>query len=70
MPRNKQNPSEFIAGMLPTITFNKEKYFVDGRLQEIRHTKDFMKKLDTDDDVWEILSKKDQKIITFEFYGM
>ena len=69
MPRSKTT-NEFVAGALPTVTYRKEQYFVDGRLKEVRHTKDFMKKLDVDyDHIWESLSKKDQKVIIFEFHG-
>jgi hypothetical protein len=76
MPRNPNNRSEFIAGMLPTISIKHPQtglttsYFVDGRLQELRNVNDFMDKITcVDDDVWELLSPKDRNTISYEFMG-
>lgn len=76
MPRNPNNSSEFIAGMLPTVQITHPKtkltttYFVDGRLQELRNVNDFMDKITcVDDDVWELLSTKDRNILLYEFEG-
>ena len=69
MPRSKQNRDEFVAGALPTITYDNKKYFVDGRLKQLRNTEDFMDKLETDDEVWDKLSIADKNVITYEFYG-
>ena len=70
MPRNKET-NEFEAGALRTITYKKQKYYVDGRLQECRNVKDFMDKLDVeyDDEIWDALSKKDQDIVVGEYHG-
>jgi len=68
MPRSKKT-NEFVAGPLPTITYKGEKYFVDGRMREVRHTKDFSKTLDVDYDASIKLSKKDSKIVRWEFIG-
>jgi len=69
MPRNPNNINEFIAGVLPTITFEGKKYYVDGRLKEMRQVDDHFDKIYDDDEVWEKLSKKDKSIICFEFAG-
>jgi hypothetical protein len=76
MPRNPNNSSEFIAGMLPTIQITHPEtkltttYFVDGRLQELRNVNDFMDRITcVDDDVWELLSPKDRNILLYEFEG-
>lgn len=69
MPRSQTNSEEFVAGALPTITCNGKKYFVDGRMQVMRNTEDFMDELPDNDYVWKLLSKKDKAIITYEFYG-
>ena len=69
MPRNKQT-NEFEAGMLRTITYKNNKYYVDGRLKQCRNTEDFMDTLDVDDgEVFETLSKDGQEIVVGEFYG-
>lgn len=69
MPRDQKNSNEFVAGMLPTITFQNKKYYVDGRLKEMRNVDDFMDKLYDDDEVWEELSHEDKAIICYEFMG-
>lgn len=69
MPRNPNNINEFIAGVLPTITFEGKKYYVDGRLKEMRNINDFMDKIYDHDEVFEKLSKKDISIICYEFEG-
>lgn len=76
MPRNPNNRNEFIAGALPTVqithpeTKKTTTYYVDGRLEELRNVDDFMDKITcVDDDVWELLSKKDKNIVIYEFMG-
>lgn len=76
MPRNPNNRNEFIAGMLPTVeikhpkTNQVVKYYVDGRLEQLRNVDDFMDSIDcVDDDIWELLSPKDRNIIIYEFMG-
>lgn len=69
MPRNKQT-NEFEAGALRTITFNGQKYFVDGRLKECRHVDRHWEKLDADDeDIFYQLSQEDQNTVVGEYYG-
>jgi len=69
MPRNQQT-NEFEAGMLRTITHKGQTYFVDGRLQECRHTEEHWTKLDVDEgEVFDTLTKEDQEIVVGEFYG-
>lgn len=69
MPRNKET-NEFEAGMLRTITYNGQKYYVDGRLRECRHTEDFMNKLDVDaDEIFDALSQEDRDTVVGEYYG-
>ena len=72
MSRSKTNPREFEispTGMLPTITFNNNKYYVDGRLREMRNVNDFMDKIYDTDEVFEQLSREDIAIICYEFEG-
>lgn len=70
MPRSKENPNEFVAGMLPTISIADKTYYVDGRLQELRNVNDFMDSIyDVDDDMWEMLSDEDKTILMYEFYA-
>ncbi len=69
MPRNQTNSNEFFAGILPTISFQDKKYFVDGRIKEMRNTEDFFDKLEDTDEVWELLSKEDKAIICYEYHG-
>ena len=69
MPRNKQT-NEFEAGMLRTITYEGQKYFVDGRLRECRHTEEHWTKLDVDaEEIFDALSQEDQDTVVGEFYG-
>ena len=69
MPRNKET-NEFEAGMLRTITYKKQKYYVDGRLKECRHTEEHWTKLDVDEgEIFEELSKEDQETVVGEYYG-
>jgi hypothetical protein len=71
MPRSKENPSEFVAGMLPTISIADKTYYVDGRLQELRNVNDFMDSIyDVDDDMWEIMSDIDKCVLMYEFYAL
>lgn len=70
MPRCKENPNNFVAGMLPTVMINNTSYFVDGRLEQLRNVNDFFDSIDcVDDDVWELLSQEDRRIIAYEFMG-
>jgi len=76
MPRNPENKNEFIAGILPTVkithpkTKKKYTFYVDGRLKELRNVKDFMDTITcVDDEIWELLSPNDRKIISYEFHG-
>lgn len=70
MPRCKINPDQFIAGQLPTVKIKDKSYFVDGRMEQLRNTEDFMDSIDcVDDDIWELLSKEDQAIVIYEFMG-
>ena len=70
MPRSKDDPTTFIAGMLPKVTINKSTFFVDGRLKELRNTKDFFKKVNPlEERIWNKLSKEDKDIISYEFTG-
>lgn len=69
MPRNQNNPNEFIAGVLPTISYNGNKYFVDGRLREMRNVNDFMDKIYDTDEVFDNISQEDISIICYEFEG-
>jgi len=41
MPRNPENISEFIAGQLPVIKFNKKDYYVDGRMKNCKECQKF-----------------------------
>ena len=69
MPRSKKT-NQFVAGPLPVIKYKNKKYFVDGRMQEVRNVNDFTDVLDVDDDpVWDKLSKESKKVIEFEFHG-
>lgn len=69
MPRSQDNPNEFIAGVLPTITYQGKKYFVDGRLKEMRNVDDFFDKIYDTDEVFEQLAKEDISIVCYEFEG-
>lgn len=76
MPRNPNNRNEFIAGMLPTVEIKHPKtgevikYYVDGRLEQLRNVDDFMDSINcVDDDIWELLSPKDRNIVAYEFMG-
>lgn len=70
MPRSKTNRNEFEAGMLPIVTINDRKYYVDGRLEQLRNVNDFMDRITYfNDEVWESISKQDQAIIVYEFTG-
>lgn len=70
MPRSKENPNEFVAGMLPTISIADKTYYVDGRLQELRNVNDFMDSIyDVDDDMWNMLSDEDKCVLMYEFYA-
>lgn len=70
MPRNPDNKNEFIAGVLPTVKIKSKTYYVDGRLEELRNVKNFMDKIYcVDDNIWNLLTKKDKKTIIFEFLG-
>ena len=64
MPRNKIT-NQFEAGMLPIVTVGKKKYYVDGRLQELRNVNDFSDTL-TD---FNSLSEESIRVVAFEFYG-
>ena len=69
MPRNKET-NEFEAGMLRTITYNGNRYYVDGRLKECRHTEQHWVTLDVDNDaIFDALSKEDQATVVGEYYG-
>lgn len=69
MPRNKQT-NEFEAGMLRTISFEGQKYFVDGRLKECRHVDKHWEKLDVDNEaIFDMLSQEDQDTVVGEYYG-
>ena len=71
MPRSKDGQT-FIAGVLPTITVNNKKYFVDGRMKQLRNIDDFndnFEDIEYDEETWNSLSEKDKKIIVFEFHG-
>jgi len=70
MPRSKENPNEFVAGMLPTISIADKTYYVDGRLEQLRNVIDFMDSIDcVDDDMWNMLSDSDKSVIAYEFVG-
>lgn len=76
MPRNPNNKSEFIAGVLPTVKIQDPQtgvvntYYVDGRLEELRNVNDFMDKITcVDDTVWDMLSPEDKNTVAFEFMG-
>ena len=70
MPRCKTNRHEFVAGALPTITIKGTSYYVDGRLEELRNTSNFMDVIDcVDDDVFDLLSNDDKSIVMYEFTG-
>lgn len=69
MPRNKET-NEFEAGMLRTITYKGQKYFVDGRLKECRNVYEHWTKLDVDNqNIFDALSKEDQETVVGEYYG-
>jgi hypothetical protein len=70
MPRCKTNSNQFVAGMLPTINFNNKKYFVDGRLEQLRNINDFSDSINfVDDDIFNLLSNTDKTILIYEFTG-
>ena len=70
MPRSKENPNEFVAGMLPIVTVNGQHYYVDGRLAQLRNVNDFMDVIRYfNDEVWESISEQDQAAIVYEFTG-
>ena len=69
MPRNPQNPSEFIAGPLPVIEYNGKKYYVDGRMEQVRNVEDFSDILEPSEEVAQGMSAEAEKIIMFEMYG-
>lgn len=70
MPRSKENPNEFVAGMLPTVTIANKTYYVDGRLEQLRNVHDFMDCITCiDDAMWDSLSDCDKAIIAYEFMG-
>jgi len=70
MPRNPSNSNEFVAGALPVVSIGKKKFYVDGRLQELRNTNNFMDKIDYfEDELWDKLPVKVQKVILYEFHG-
>jgi hypothetical protein len=70
MPRSKTNPSQFEAGLLPTIKVNNINYYVDGRLQQLRNIKDFSDTINcVDDNIFNSLSETDKTIIVYEFEG-
>lgn len=69
MPRNKET-NELEAGMLRTITYNGQKYYVDGRLRECRHVDEHWTKLNVDEDeIFYALSQEDQDTVVGEYYG-
>ncbi len=71
MPRNPNNPQEFIAGKLPEVTFRNRKFYVDGRMRELRCVDDYSLKY-IENEFFSIeseFSKTDLEIIEFEFYG-
>jgi len=72
MPRNPNNPKEFIAGKLPEVTFKNEKFFVDGRMKELRNINNHSHKINEDDllSVHVHFSRKDLGVIQFEFEGI
>lgn len=72
MPRNTDNSNEFIAGELPVITFNGQRYVVDGRAKQVRNARDFTQELDVcyDDNIWDNLSKQAKSVIKYEFHGV
>jgi len=71
MPRNPENPDEFIAGKLPEITHNGKQYYVDGRMKELRNTEDHADKISADDEeTWQRLTRQQKEIIVFQFYGV
>lgn len=70
MPRNPNNRNEFIAGMLPVVEIEGKKFYVDGRLEQLRNVEDFNDSINcVDDDIWELLSPKDRNIVIYEFMG-
>jgi hypothetical protein len=70
MPRSKENPNEFVAGMLPIVTVNGRQYYVDGQMERLRNVNDFMDVITYfNDEVWESISEKDQAAIVYEFTG-
>lgn len=72
MPRNPDNRNEFIAGKLPIVKFENDKFFVDGRMRELRNINDFSHKI-TEEDFLSIKNKfkrKDLGIIQYEFEGV
>jgi hypothetical protein len=70
MPRSKENPNEFVAGMLPTISIADKAYYVDGRLEQLRNVNDLIDSIDcVDDDIWNMLSDSDKSVIAYEFMG-
>jgi hypothetical protein len=70
MPRCKTKSNQFVAGMLPTINFNNKKYFVDGRLEQLRNVNDFSDSINcVDDDIFNLLSNTDKTILIYEFTG-
>jgi len=75
MPRNPENSNEFIAGQLPIVTFKRKKYYVDGRMKELRNVKDFMDRFECRDISDESvlarnMSLSDLAILNYEFFGI
>ena len=69
MPRNPNNPDEFVAGQLPKIMCNNKQYYVDGRMQQIRNVDDYSDIISSDDLEILAMSDKDYSVALFEFYG-
>lgn len=70
MPRNPQNPEEFIAGQLPIVAIGRKSYYVDGRMRMLRNTANFMDSITGwTDKEWESLPPNVRKVIAYEFYG-
>jgi len=70
MPRNPENPDQWIAGKLPEITHNGKQYFVDGRLKELRNTENHADKFQPDDLQIDAMTEQDREIVMFQFYGV
>ena len=76
MPRNPKDSNEFIAGQLPVVTYKKNKYYVDGRMKELRNVEDHTKRFGCEDvpDLINLMEKNlspsDLAIIKYEFFGV